>query len=143
MDFGAILSRLFVIAIIAIIYYIILKALVLMGKDLKKTGAEPKEPLMTIEVIDPGQNRNLRRGAVIPVRDGVTFGRQNDNTVVLNDPYVSSYHVRFFRNEGRYVLEDLNSTNGTLLNGEKLKVKTYLKDGDIVDIGSLSMKIHP
>ena len=101
MDFGAILSRLFVIAIIAIIYYIILKALVLMGKDLKKTGTEQKEPLMTIEVLDPGENKNLKRGAMIPVRNGVTFGRQNDNTVVLNDPYVSSYHVRFFRNERR------------------------------------------
>lgn len=141
MDFEALLSRIFTLIFIAIIYYIIFKALILMGKDMKKrtTGEEEYSVLV---VVDTGENRNLRKGAEIPLRGEVTLGRKNDNTVVLSDPYVSSHHIRFFRNEGRYVVEDMGSTNGTLLNGEKLKMKTYLKDGDVISIGGLSLKTN-
>lgn len=139
MDFEALLSRIFTLIFIAIIYYIIFKALILMGRDMKKrtTGEEEYSVLLVVEA---GENRSLKKGTEIPLRGEVTFGRKNDNTVVLSDPYVSSHHIRFFRNEGRYVVEDMGSTNGTLLNGEKLKMKTYLKDGDVISIGGLSLK---
>lgn len=139
MDFEALLSRIFTLIFIAIIYYIIFKALILMGKDMKKRTSGEDE-YSSLIVVDPGENRSLRKGAEIPLRGEVTFGRKNDNTVVLSDPYVSSHHMRFFRNDGRYVVEDMGSTNGTLLNGEKLKMKTYLKDGDVINIGGLSLK---
>lgn len=139
MDFEALLSRIFTLIFIAIIYYIIFKALILMGRDMKKrtTGEEEYSVLLVVEA---GENKSLRKGTEIPLRGEVTFGRKNDNTVVLSDPYVSNHHMRLFRNEGRYVVEDMGSTNGTLLNGEKLKMKTYLKDGDVISIGGLSLK---
>jgi pSer/pThr/pTyr-binding forkhead associated (FHA) protein len=75
----------------------------------------------------------------IPVHEGVmTIGRKPDNTVVLSqDTYVSGRHAEIVTdNTGTYIV-DLNSTNGTVVNGEKLTPddRQLLLDGDEVRIG--------
>ena len=61
--------------------------------------------------------------------------------MVLEDPYVSGYHFQIFPHEGRFVIEDNESTNGTLLNDKKLTQKTYLKRDDVIKVGNLTMKV--
>lgn len=65
---------------------------------------------------------------------GVKIGRLPDNTLVIDNPAVSSHHARVFREGGSYVLEDLKSTNGTFVN-EKPVGRHTLRDGDVVLIG--------
>ncbi|MCI1944521.1 FHA domain-containing protein [Clostridium luticellarii] len=139
------LSMIFKIVIIGIVYIIIFWALKIMYKDIKvgsRTARRTDRKSFGLEVINPGNNSNLRKGAVIPVRREITVGRKNDNQLILEDPYASGHHARIYIKNGKdCILEDLESTNGTLLNGKKLRGKHYLNSGDEVRIGNTSFKV--
>ena len=61
---------------------------------------------------------------------------------MLEDPYTSGHHARIYIKNGKeYILEDMGSTNGTLLNGKKLRGKHYLASGDEIKIGNTSFKV--
>lgn len=64
----------------------------------------------------------------------VSIGRSPDNALVIDNPAVSHYHARVFNEEGRIMLEDFGSLNGTFVNGQRVKMVT-LKPGDSVAIG--------
>ena len=64
----------------------------------------------------------------------VSIGRSPENGLVIDNPAVSHYHARVFSEEGRLMLEDLGSMNGTFVNGQRVKMVT-LKPGDSVGIG--------
>jgi FHA domain len=66
---------------------------------------------------------------------GLSIGRSKEADVRIEDRYASSIHVRVFSREGRFFAEDMNSTNGTLLNGATLQGEAELIDGDTVQIG--------
>lgn len=139
------LSMIFKIVIIGIVYIIIFWALRIMYKDIKVGSRRPRgasRKSFGLEVVNPGKNSNLRKGAVIPVRREITVGRKNDNQLVLEDPYASGHHARIYIKNGKdCILEDLESTNGTLLNGKKLRGKHYLDSGDEIRIGNTSFKV--
>ncbi len=60
----------------------------------------------------------------------IKIGKNNDNDFVVNDPHISRHHARLIREEnGCWLLEDLNSTNGTFVNGSQVvKKRVSLKD---------------
>lgn len=64
----------------------------------------------------------------------VSIGRSPDNAMVIDNPAVSHYHARVFNEEGRMMLEDFGSLNGTFVNGQRIKM-IALKAGDSVAIG--------
>ena len=66
---------------------------------------------------------------------GLSIGRSRESDVQISDRYASSLHARVFSREGRFFVEDMNSTNGTLLNGATLSGEAELIDGDTVQIG--------
>jgi pSer/pThr/pTyr-binding forkhead associated (FHA) protein len=62
-----------------------------------------------------------RNGEVVALSgDRTTIGRKASNTIVLKDAMVSSYHCEIAREGGGYILRDMGSTNGTMLNGEPI-----------------------
>ncbi len=67
--------------------------------------------------------------------DQLTIGRDSNNAVAINDPEVSRRHSRLTFQGGKYVLEDLGSTNGTFVNGQRLSGPHVLKAGDVVALG--------
>ncbi|PRR80598.1 FHA domain-containing protein FhaB [Clostridium liquoris] len=135
------LSSIFAIIIIAIVYMIIFTALKIMNKDIKGSGRRRvKRNSVGLEIIKPGNSANLRKGGVIPIQKEITIGRRSGNTFVLDDPYVSSHHARIFAKNNEYILEDLESTNGTLVNEVKISGRKYLRSGDIIKIGNTVLK---
>lgn len=64
----------------------------------------------------------------------VSIGRSPDNVIMIDNPAVSHYHARVFTEEGRLMLEDFGSLNGTFVNGQRVKMVT-LKPGDSIAIG--------
>ncbi|MDE3170767.1 MAG: FHA domain-containing protein [Acidobacteriota bacterium] len=64
----------------------------------------------------------------------VSIGRSPDNALVIDNPAVSHYHARVFNEEGRIMLEDFGSLNGTFVNGQRVKM-IALKHGDSVAVG--------
>jgi hypothetical protein len=67
--------------------------------------------------------------------DQLTIGRDATNGVAINDAEVSRKHARLMFQGGKYVLEDLGSTNGTFVNGQRLAGPVVLKSGDVVSLG--------
>ncbi len=75
-------------------------------------------------------------GVVYPLEgDQLTIGRDASNGVAINDVEVSRKHTRLSFQGGKYVVEDLGSTNGTFVNGQRLSGPSVLKSGDVVSLG--------
>jgi pSer/pThr/pTyr-binding forkhead associated (FHA) protein len=70
----------------------------------------------------------------------MSIGREHDNNIELKDPEVARYHARVLFENGRFILEDLESSNGTWLNGEQTK-QSALVNGDRIKIGDTEMAI--
>jgi ABC transport system ATP-binding/permease protein len=69
------------------------------------------------------------------VKDVLTIGRDMNNDVVINDAEVSRNHGRLTSQSGGYLIEDLASTNGTFVNGQRLIGPKLLNPGDVVGFG--------
>jgi predicted component of type VI protein secretion system len=75
-------------------------------------------------------------GKVYPLEKSEMFvGRDLSNEVVINDPEISRRHARLFQQGNSYVLEDLGSTNGTFINGQRLMGPNVLRPGDTITFG--------
>ena len=72
----------------------------------------------------------------------VTIGRQSDCTIPLNDQNVSRHHAQIIPGRGAYVVADLGSTNGTMVNGTRISADTRLNDGDILSFGSTYVRFE-
>jgi predicted component of type VI protein secretion system len=64
----------------------------------------------------------------------ITIGREEGNAVQLNDERISRYHVKIQEDDGRLVVTDLDSTNGTRINGHVCNLK-ILRYGDTISVG--------
>lgn len=75
-------------------------------------------------------------GKVFPLEKVELFiGRDLSNDVVINDPEISRRHSRLLFTNGAYILEDLGSTNGTSINGQRLVSAAALRHGDLITLG--------
>jgi pSer/pThr/pTyr-binding forkhead associated (FHA) protein len=75
-------------------------------------------------------------GVTFPLEgDQLIIGRDSSNSVAINDAEISRKHSRLSFQGGKYVLEDLGSTNGTFVNGQRLSGPVVLKPGDVVAFG--------
>ena len=76
---------------------------------------------------------------VFPLSEGVvTIGREAYNDVVLIDPEASRKHAQISFQAGRYVVEDLGSTNGTFVNGQQILTPKTLNRGDVIEVGEMA-----
>lgn len=83
----------------------------------------------------------LTKGQVFKVgRTGLSVGRGINNDVVLPDSFASLEHARLLFKDGEIWLEDLNSTNGSWVNGERISAPIQLVPGDYVKIGSITFQ---
>ncbi|MBM4379908.1 MAG: FHA domain-containing protein, partial [Deltaproteobacteria bacterium] len=72
----------------------------------------------------------------------VTIGRNSDCDVVLYDSGISRKHARIFISGGVLSVEDLGSSNGTLVNGERVQGSLDLQDGDILTLGPVVFQFY-
>jgi hypothetical protein len=84
----------------------------------------------------------LEQGARFDLIGGLSIGRSREADVQIDDRYASSVHARIFSRDGRTYVEDMNSTNGTLLNDAALKGEAELLDGDIIRIGDTEFRLE-
>lgn len=83
------------------------------------------------------------RKTVVPfVREEITIGRQEGNTIRLTERNVSRRHARLMRLNGHVVVEDLGSSNGTRINGERISGQSTVKDGDLIQIGDYDLALQ-
>ena len=89
----------------------------------------PEFVLTIISGGDPGQ------GFVFQQQE-VTLGRVANNGLVLYDPEVSRRHLVIYFESQQWIVEDLGSSNGTILNGQRLYYPATLQEGDILEVSA-------
>lgn len=85
---------------------------------------------ITLRVISGADRGQIFRELPTPI----TIGREEGNAVQLNDERISRYHVKIQEDNGRLVVTDLESTNGTRINGHVCNLK-ILRYGDTISVG--------
>jgi hypothetical protein len=83
-----------------------------------------------------------RRGDAVELAGELTIGRAPGCGLALDDAYASQLHARVFAREGRWMVEDLGSTNGTYLNGRRVSGPSTIHAGDRLQVGSTVMELR-
>ena len=81
------------------------------------------------------------RGLHVDILGPVVIGRSPSSDIVIDEPYVSATHARFTIQGPALVLEDLGSTNGTMVNGHLIEQPVTLRDTDEVQVGDVIMRV--
>ena len=90
--------------------------------------------------MDPGAT-SLVVGQALPLRPVTTLGRSADNTIVLDDTFISAEHAAIVQRDGSWWVSDRSSTNGTMLNDRPVYGEAGLAPGDVVSIGDVRLKV--
>jgi hypothetical protein len=96
------------------------------GPDLR-AGVDPRLEVVAAMGLEPGTE--------FEVGESATMGRADGSDIPVDDPFASSVHARIFPRGQFMYIEDMGSTNGTYLNGRRLRAAERLKVGDMVLIG--------
>jgi hypothetical protein len=140
---------------LAVLYLFVLVIARSALKDLRRTTAPapdatgfhaapafPEAPRGTDGWLIVERGGGLQEGQRFDLIGGLSIGRSKEADVRIEDRYASSLHARVFSRGGRFYVEDMNSTNGTLLNGATLQGEAELIDGDTVQIGDTVFRLE-
>ncbi len=97
--------------------------------------SDSERPILIIQ----NENQPSQQWAVN--KDNIVLGRGEDSDIVLAERQISRHHIRVYREGDRYFVEDLNSKNGTWVNGQQLKGSRELVDGDEIHV-ALAIRIR-
>ena len=98
-----------------------------------ETGAD--RPILLVH-----DGKDAEQTQVPIMKDDVILGRGEDCDIVLPERQISRHHIRIYRDEDAYYLEDLESRNGTWINGEQIKGTHRLYDNDRIEL-ALAIKL--
>jgi pSer/pThr/pTyr-binding forkhead associated (FHA) protein len=134
-DVALLFGRILLLALL----YLFLFASVRAGLGLIRRGdqAQPQRPLTLVVVSGPPELTGVR----IPLDARVRIGRSPELELVIADDFVSTLHAQILPAPGGPVLEDLDSTNGTLVGGRRVTHALPLAAGDEIEVGPVKMKV--
>ncbi len=123
-----------------LLLYLFLFAAIKSGVGLMM-GASPKPQAHQLGLLVAAGPPELV-GIRVPLTSTVTIGRSPDNDVTIADDFVSSRHAEIDPSSRGPMLTDLESTNGTIVNGKTVGYPVPLRDGDLVEIGTVKLKVE-
>ena len=128
------------IALLLHIYLFLVRAF---GARQRQLSAERVEgrPLGTL-VVDRSPGRQPRVGERLALRASNALGRDAGNDIALPDEAASARHAKLDVEDGEWWIEDLGSTNGTLVNGVRISKREKLRLGDEIAIGRVAMRLE-
>lgn len=133
---------------IAGLYLFLLAVVVVAWRELR-AGARAAMPVSfeqtagqrRLVVVEAGPS-SLHPGDAFPLRPVTSLGRDLTNTVVLPDAGASAEHALISVRDAHWWLEDLQSTNGTFLNGVRLNAPAIIAPGDVIRVGHVQLKLE-
>ncbi|MDR2721347.1 MAG: FHA domain-containing protein [Coriobacteriaceae bacterium] len=133
-DVVLLIGRLLFVALLYLFLFAIMKT----GIGLVR-GQRTKERAWTV-MVEKGPKE--LRGIQIVVHGPVIIGRSPGADIVIGASYVSGRHARFSLMGQNLFIEDLGSTNGTLVNGYAVDEPVPLKSNDIVNVGDVAIRVR-
>jgi FHA domain-containing protein len=137
------------VAFVVLLYLFIWRVVRVASRDLSAgqesmilTPVKPvtPEPRLTTGALVVSSSPELEPGTRLVISRELTAGREPTNDISIPaDGYASAHHARFQRGERADVVEDLHSTNGTFINGERLNGSRQLQAGDVITIGQTQL----
>ncbi len=111
----------------------------------ERDAEQPEVSPFAPEPDDHSGDIMLRSGAKsVLIAGSLTLGRSSSCDLVIQDSEASRRHAEILTQDGRTVLRDLNSPNGTIVNGRVITSPTELNVGDIITVGSVHIEVvHP
>ncbi len=92
-------------------------------------------------IVEPAES-GLLPGEALPLKPENTLGRDRTNDICLPDPSVSHRHARIYYRNRNWWVEDLNSTNGTAVNGRRLERPGVVVPGDRLAFGNVVARLE-
>lgn len=132
-----IISLLFKYIFIIIIYMFIFSIIRLIYLDIKNMNFKDLEAEIYLKLINRKDSIPYKIDEYYPIEDRLTLGRRGENDIVIKDKFISKEHFKIVEDEGEYYLEDLNSKNGTQLNGQIMEDTAKLNNNDVIKIGNI------
>jgi hypothetical protein len=132
---------LFRLLFLGLLYLFLFAVVRILLRDLRAASREPGAELGRLVVV-ASPSGDPAVGAVFPLDAVTTLGRDVNNSIVVEDQFVSSDHaVLTFRGRAWYV-EDRDSTNGTYVNGSRVDGVSSLGFGDQVQVGQAKFRLE-
>jgi hypothetical protein len=133
------------LALVALLYLFLGAVALMAARELRRlarpeTSAGYTAPRARLIVVDPGAT-SLKPGETLPLRPVTRLGRSEENTIVLDDTFISAEHAVIVQRDGSWWLSDRGSTNGTAVNERPVQGEVGLEAGDVVAIGDVRLKI--
>ena len=109
------------------------------GTDTRRSSKKVGRGVVSFVVIEPKEHR----GQTYTLSNVLNIGRVEDNDIVItDDSFISSHHARIeVRPEGVWVV-DLQSTNGSFVNGQRLASERSVRKGDRIQVGSTVLEMR-
>ncbi len=135
------------IALVAILYLFLVQVVRAIFRDLR-AAASPSAPsplgagapsIPQLVVMASGAT-SYQVGRQFLLKNPTLLGRDPASDIPVEDDFVSAQHLRLVASGGGWAAQDLNATNGTQINGIRLRGTTLLKPGDILDVGRLRVR---
>jgi len=126
------------ILLVALLYIFLLFA-IKAGVGLVRSGSRSKKGTQLSIVITQGPSALL--GTTMPINSSIVIGRAPGSDIFVPDDLISGKHARITPIPDGAIIEDLNSTNGTLLNGLPVTIPENLMVGDKISIGLLVLEV--
>ena len=107
-------------------------------KQQRKPAVKQNEALLT--VVEASEEE--LQGRRFAFQEEITIGRGAENDVRIPENFVSHRHATIFLHGAQYIIEDLGSVNHTYVNGQPLEGQTYLKPGDEIRVGMVTLRFE-
>jgi len=124
--------------VLVVLLYLFLLFAAKTGVGLVRSATRSKKGTLTIVV---SQGPTSLVGTTMPLTSALVIGRAEGSDINIGDPLISSKHARITPVPEGAILEDLNSTNGTLLNGLKVTIPASLAVGDRITVGNVVLEV--
>lgn len=129
------------LAFLAALFLFLYAVVRILLRDLRRAEREQRTELGRL-VVAAAEGPSPRSGAVFPLDVVTTIGRAASNSVVVDDEFASSEHAMLtFRGRAWY-LEDLGSTNGTYVHGQKIEAPVAIGFGDEFTVGRVRLRLE-
>jgi pSer/pThr/pTyr-binding forkhead associated (FHA) protein len=126
------------VLLVLLFFVLLVRAL---WRDLRASVSAADTALGRLVVIESPEGRP-EPGVSIPLDAVTTLGREVNNSIVVDDAYVSAEHALLAYRGQAWYLEDRGSINGTYLNGEPIHESALLGYGDEIQLGEVRLRLE-